>query len=272
MAADPRVEADNRKTAEEAYSSPYYLDFDLARNEAYHRSEMQFYLFASNSVAGAAYIAASIAVVSLLKLLPLSILPAMTLLVAALVALDRRLNFERQRDFHHDKMMRYLSWRAEHNANRNNSAFVAAIRKEMEREWAERSTNTYTVHFGVDALAYNDAVLQLFPEGQLRRSHLLELLWWERLAAHILPFSRERFLRRRDSLTGSLGSRVAVGLFWAAAAFATCTLGIAMRNEIRSLPVVSHYVIETGWAIAVFLLVDAAYHRIKSAFLPRQPA
>jgi hypothetical protein len=262
------TEPGGNETPDEINSSPYYLDFELARNESYHRSEMQFYFYASRAVAIVSFLAAGSAAGNLIKVVPPWVGALLTLLAGALVGLDRRLKFDLQKEFHARKMTKYATWRADLNEQRKDSAFVRKLRATMEHEWADPA-NKYTLHFGVDAQAYNDAVLQLFPEGRQRRSHMLDLLWWEQLVAHIVPFNRERFLRRRDNLAAAAWLRFGAGLFWSSIVVAAGALFYWLRPEITILPSPGHYLVDCAVAICFFFLIDTAYHKTKWAFYPR---
>jgi hypothetical protein len=250
-------------------AAPFELDFDLARNTAYHRSEMQFYLLVSGALYVVACAALCISAASWWAALPTSTLPLLTLSLSIFVILDRRVQFDRRKESHYQKMLRYLAWRALHNANRTDPLSVTTIRKEMEQEWSEVSSERYVVHFGVDAIAYNEALVQLYPEGPLRRSYMLQILWWERLAAHILPLSRERFVRRREYLNEPISLNFGIGIFWILVACGLCITGLVLHRELASFSRMGSYAVQIFLASAAFLIVDASYHRIKSAVYTR---
>ena len=244
----------------------YRLEFDLVRNEAYHRAERQFFRRASLLIEALGVLIIAIAPASLTGLCPSWIGLSASMLLGGAMLLERRMKFERESNYHEEKTAQYFAWRGALNSNRDNRVFVDAIQKQMELEWADSLSNARTLHFAVDAQAYNDAVFRLFPEGAERRHHLLEVMWWEKLAAHVLPFSRERFLRRRDRLADPLGLRILTGILWSAAAGTVIAALVINHEHIGSLPRYASAWIYGGSAVLAFALVDTAYHRLKMAF------
>jgi hypothetical protein len=249
-------------SGQDAYTAAYYLEFELARLEKYHDSEGSFYGFMGKIVFILTFLAGASAVVTILSNFhAVSIM--LTLLAAILTATNQVVDFKEKARFHESQKAQYSHWRYELERHRTDLDWILKTTSAVHKMWDEATTK-YTVHYGVEAMSWNDAFLQTRPPTDVEPGRLFEILTWERLAMHVLPFSREYFVRRQRFIE-----------LWPARYRWLLGVGLVLFGAVVIfLPIIFHAALDAMgilficlfFSAVVFLfLFDAGYHIFKAA-------
>jgi hypothetical protein len=190
---------------------------------------------------------------------------SLVIVSAVLTAANQAVDFKERARFHRDYKANFSHWRNELTSHRKDYQWIRRTTKAMHNLWDENSTK-YVVHYGVDALAWNDAFLQTRPADLVEPKDLFEVWTWEMLTMHILPFSRQYFITRQNLIrrwsarrrraTGALLITLAISII------SVSFLFVSVRNT-NGLT----YAVMAGSTLVSLFLLDAGLHIVKAALL-----
>lgn len=257
-------------TEDDVLEAAYKLAFHLARCESYHGMEARFYTFMTRMVLVVSLISGTSSFVAMAGFLSPSIALPLAAAMTFLIIVNHAADFRGQMQLHINKKAEYAAWANELRAHATDWVWLKRMDDKMNAEWAAR---TYSERWAIEALSWNDAVLQTHNPNEVTLSELYEVWWTEHLLGHVISFSREHFARRRLSsepisffqhtLWGSAYSLFAAGLFatFLYLSYWAYNYGASMTPGYAAL----FWLFNSLLLFASFFLADAGYHRSRRA-------